>query len=121
MREGFRWCLMSESLSDAVREAAQGEAERKVAAVREECGWASDDAAWYRHGFAQGAVWVAGRLPSRDEIALAIAKTMPGWNEDTEDGDLTSHWERVNATCIESGGSYADAILALIREHVTRG
>ena len=31
--------LIAESLSDAVREAAAKEAERKVAAVREECGW----------------------------------------------------------------------------------
>ena len=100
---------MSESLSDAVREAAH------IAGGLDQYGLIGS------YGFAEGAVWVAGRLPSRDEIALAIAKTMPGWNEDTEDGDLTSHWERVNATCIESGGSYADAILSLIREHVTRG
>ena len=95
MREGFRWCLMSESLSDAVREAAQGEAERKVAAVREECGWASDDAAWYRHGFAQGAVWVAGRLPSEAELTNAILG--------------------------RTATSAAKEVLALIREHVTRG
>ena len=107
---------MSESLSDAVREAAQGEAERKVAAVREECGWASDDAAWYRHGFAQGAVWVAGRLPSRDEIAEAIHDALP----DNMNGTCYQ-WP---ARCVERDGpcvGLADAVLALIREHVTRG
>lgn len=84
---------MSESLSDAVREAAHREADRKVATVREECGWSSDDAAWYRHGFWQGAVWVAGRLPSEAELTNAILG--------------------------RTATSGAKAVLALIREHVT--
>ena len=104
---------MSESLSDAVREAAQGEAERKVAAVREECGWASDDAAWYRHGFAQGAVWVAGRLPGRDEIAEALFGEY----------GCGCGYALENHSPLEREDSYrgADKILSLIREHVTRG
>ena len=112
---------MSESLSDAVRDRARADMETWLARVNVDVA----DLTMYDRGMIAGAgvgaQEVAGRLPSRDEISLAIAKTMPGWNEDTEDGDLTSHWERVNATCIESGGSYADAILSLIREHVTRG
>ena len=101
---------MSESLSDAVREAAQGEAERKVAAVREECGWASDDAAWYRHGFAQGAAWIAGRLPSGGDIARLVH---PGYGRN----GIT---KETCAACA-STEELADMILALIREHVTRG
>lgn len=85
---------MSESLSDAVRDAAQGEAERKVTAVRQECGWADSDAAWFRHGFAQGAVWAARRLPTEAELTNAILG--------------------------RTASSAAKAVLALIREHITK-
>ena len=115
---------MSESLSDAVREAAAKEAERNVAAVREECGWASDDAAWYRHGFAQGAVWVAGRLPSREAMLGQVQREM-GCDERAHYGNVEQPYCGEHGgygiwPCRESAG-VVDAVLALIREHVTRG
>ncbi len=66
--------------------------------------------------FIKGAVWGAALVtPTREQIAEVIAYSMPGWNEDTEDGALTGHWERVNAECLRHGRIYADAVLALLR------
>ena len=75
--------------------------------MREECGWASDDAAWYRHGFAHGAVWVAGRLPDRDELAAAVLYA------DTCLPDAPNVADQV--------ADIVDAVLALIQERLTAG
>jgi hypothetical protein len=51
--------------------------------------------------------------------ALAIARTMGGWNDDTTEPDqdepmrshLEAHWEKVNAACLEEGRKHARAAL----------
>lgn len=66
--------------------------------------------------FAAGAVWGAALVtPTREQIAEVIAHSMPGWNDDTEDGALTGHWERVNAECLRQGRIYADVVLTLLQ------
>lgn len=91
---------MSESLSDAVREAAQTQIVKRGLVM---------EGAW---SFLDGAAWVAGRLPSRDEIAEAL---FGEYGCDCGDA-LESH------SPLDREDSYrgADKILALIREHVTR-
>lgn len=97
---------MSEPLSDAVREAAEKEAQREFAHV--------EFSMTHPIAFMRGAVWVAGRLPSRDEIAEALHDALP------ENMNGTCYqWP---ARCVERDGpcvGLADAVLALIREHVT--
>lgn len=61
---------MSESLSDAVREAAGKEAEREFAHV--------EFSMTYPIAFMRGAVWVAERLPTEAELTNAIlGRTAP--------------------------------------------
>ncbi|WP_159600017.1 hypothetical protein [Agromyces humi] len=52
--------------------------------------------------------------PILEQMAAAIARSMPGWNEDTDDGPLTSHWEKVNQTCLSMARGYASAALEAI-------
>lgn len=55
----------------------------------------------------------------REQMALAIARTMGGWNDDTSEPDQTepmrsaleAHWEKVNQTCLTMGREMADAVL----------
>lgn len=63
---------------------------------------------------------------ARDGLALAIARTMGGWNDDTTEpgmGDplmrrmAEEHWEKVNAECLRQGRQYADAALAWMTEN----
>jgi len=58
-----------------------------------------------RIGFEDGAVWAAGRLPTRDEIAEMLYETC--W------GDMLS-WEDDK----EMFYDYADAVLALIQSRM---
>ena len=115
MRGGFRWCLMSESLSDAVREAAQAQAASMFPprAMALHGGATVDLADPWRNSFEAGAVWVAGRLPSRDEIAEALFGEY----------GCACGYALENHSPLEREDSYrgADKILALIREHVARG
>lgn len=53
----------------------------------------------------------------REELVRTIARSMPGWNDDTEDGMLTAHWERVNETCLEMARGYVDPLLPLLAEY----
>lgn len=45
-------------------------------------------------------------------LTMVFARSMPGWNEDTEDGALTAHWEKVNRACIKQGRSLARLAVA---------
>lgn len=76
-----------------------------------------------KSGFIDGAVWAIDRV-SLDEAALAIARQMRGWNEDTTEPDIPegplrdsaeAHWRRVNETCLQEGRRYAEAMFALLR------
>ena len=62
-------------------------------------------------------------LEDREALARVIARTMPGWNEDTsepmrpgwsEELRLLAEqtWVRINEECLRQGRIYADAILA---------
>lgn len=51
-----------------------------------------------------------------EKIATAIARSMPGWNDDTTEPSMPEgplrdaaerHWEKVNQTCLEMGREYA--------------
>lgn len=59
----------------------------------------------------------------REALAEVIARTMPGWNEDTSEvlhpgwseeyrRHAELHWIRINDECLRQGRVYADAILA---------
>ena len=64
---------------------------------------------------------------SRDEMILAVARQMGGWNDDTSEPNITdaetrsyyeARWERINRTrinraCLKEAAKYVDAILAL--------
>ena len=105
---------MSESLSDAVREAAEIEAIRLCPMMDDPPLPEINRSRRLRQkAFRAGAVWVAGRLPGRDEIAEAL---FGEYGCDCGDA-LESH------SPLDREDSYrgADKILALIREHVTRG
>ncbi|MFE6966978.1 hypothetical protein ACFVAJ_17840 [Agromyces sp. NPDC057679] len=51
-----------------------------------------------------------------DLVALAIAKSMPGWNDDTEDGDFTYYWEEINESALKHGRGYAVAALEALAD-----
>ena len=42
-----------------------------------------------------------------EHLAGVFARSMPGWNDDTADGELTAHWEKVNRACLKEGRRYA--------------
>lgn len=60
-----------------------------------------------------------------EKAGLAIARSMPGWNEDTTEPDIPDpyvrrlqeeHWERVNAECLRQGVEHARVALAVFEE-----
>lgn len=68
----------------------------------------------------------------REALALTIAKSFPGWSEDTSEPlhvgwsealrlHAEQHNQRVNEECIRQGRAYADAVLAAfeVRPHGT--
>lgn len=67
---------------------------------------------------------VVSRIPTRYDLAHAIARSLPGWNEDTSEPTLEgpvrsateAHWERINAECLRQGREAADVMLALIHK-----
>lgn len=112
---------MPDGLSSVAIEAAEAEAEARVLGDSTPVlGYEAETA------FADGAEWCASRLPSEEELAEAIARTMPGWNDDISEPELEgsrrkameAHWERLNAECVRQGREYARAVLALIGEKI---
>lgn len=97
---------MSESLSDAAREAAQGEALKLYPMFPE-----LQDPPFNRSrrrqqkAYIKGQVDLAGRLPSREQIATVAENAGTSWDS------YNTGQTRAEAQ--------ADAVLALIREHVT--
>jgi hypothetical protein len=60
-----------------------------------------------------------------EEAAKAIARSMPGWNDDTTEPDIEdarmrahmeSKWESVNAECMKRGREHARAALAVFEK-----
>jgi hypothetical protein len=56
----------------------------------------------------------------REEMAEVIARTFPGWNDDTSEpliqdptlrAHAEAHWRDVNETCLTQGRKMADALL----------
>ncbi|WP_114589400.1 hypothetical protein [Microbacterium arborescens] len=75
------------------------------------------------HGFDVQPVLTQPTDNKREALALTIARTMPGWNEDTSEpprpgmsealrSAAEQHWQRVNAECLRQGRIFADAIMA---------
>ena len=88
---------MSESLSDAVRDAAEKEAFEEFRYKQ--------FSMTHPIAFIRGAVWAVGRLPSRDEIAAVFTSRREPEYQIPEQEDFDD----------------ADAVLALIRETVAKG
>lgn len=116
-------------LSSVAREAAEQEGLRRIPPqwMAFHGGTTADMMATYRGHFIAGFTECASRLPSEEEMAEAIARAMPGWNDDTSEPELEgarpkameAHWERVNAECVRQGREHARAVLALISESLT--
>lgn len=64
-------------------------------------------------------------MSATDDLALRIARSMPGWNEDISEPSIEdprlraaaeAHWEKVNQTCLTVGREYAEIVSAWISE-----
>ncbi len=56
---------------------------------------------------------------SKDPLVMAIAQSMPGWNEDTSEPEIEdarmrqrmeSHWEAVNQECLRQAEDLAEVV-----------
>ena len=87
-----------------VREAAQREASSLYPFLGQQVPEINRGRRQRQKAYIKGAVWVAGRLPSRDEIAAMFTSRREPEYQIPEQEDFDD----------------ADAVLALIREHVTK-
>lgn len=64
-------------------------------------------------------------MSAADDLALRIARSMPGWNEDTSEPSIEdprlraaaeAHWEKVNQTCLTVGREYAEIVGSWLSE-----
>lgn len=64
-------------------------------------------------------------MSATEDLALRLARSMPGWNEDTSEPSIEDprlraaaedHWEKVNQTCLTIGREYAEIVIAWLSE-----